>query len=74
MVHTLIEPPAGWTGEQGLITQDLLARHLGASRSERAGRELFVCGPTAMTQSVENALVALGVDPGRVHFELFEWV
>ncbi len=74
LVHTLIEPPQGWTGEQGLITQDLLARHLGESGRMPDGWEYFVCGPTAMSQSVESALTALRVDPGRVHSELFEWV
>ena len=74
VVHTLIEPPAGWTGEQGLITRDLLARHLGISETECAGREFFICGPTAMIKSAENALVTLGINPGRVHSELFEWV
>jgi len=74
LVHTLIEPPAGWTGEQGPITQDLLARHLGIPGTGCAGHDFFVCGPTAMIRSVENALVTLGVSPGRVHSELFEWV
>ncbi|MBL0423102.1 ferric reductase-like transmembrane domain-containing protein [Ramlibacter sp. AW1] len=74
VVHVLSEPPAGWTGEHGLITQDLLARPLNSLQAERGDREYFVCGPTAMTQSVEAALAALGVDARRVHSELFEWV
>ncbi len=75
VVHSLIDPPDGWAGEQGLITQALLARQLGARDGRlRANGEYFVCGPTEMTQSVESALAALGVDPRRVHSELFEWV
>lgn len=73
VVHTLIEPPAGWTGEQGMITHDLLARHLDAVKGLE-GREFFLCGPTAMTHAVESALRALGVEPGNVHSELFDWV
>lgn len=74
VVHALIEPPDGWTGEHGLITQELLARHLGATQGERSDRQFFVCGPTGMAQSVESALATLGVEPHRVHSELFEWV
>jgi predicted ferric reductase len=74
VVHVLIEPPDGWTGEHGLITQELLARHLGTTKGECSDRQYFVCGPTEMTQAVESALAALGVEPRRVHSELFEWV
>jgi predicted ferric reductase len=74
LVHTLIEPPEGWTGDSGPMTPDLLARHVGGANHPCEGWEYFVCGPTAMTQAVESALAELGVDPRRVHSELFEWV
>ncbi|MBL8340265.1 MAG: ferric reductase-like transmembrane domain-containing protein [Rubrivivax sp.] len=73
VVHTLIEPPPGWTGERGLVTRELLARHLPPAAA-LARREFFVCGPTAMTLAVERALGTLGVPAERVHNELFDWV
>lgn len=33
--------------------------------------EFFVCGPEAMIEEVRGALTRLGVDPRRIHFELF---
>ncbi|KIW02000.1 uncharacterized protein PV09_06508 [Verruconis gallopava] len=33
--------------------------------------EYYVCGPTGFMLEVERALVQYGVDPGRIHMELF---
>lgn len=71
VVHILGEPPDGWQGERGLLTQAMLERHLPA---DRGGLHCFLCGPTAMTQAAENWLAALDIPPGRIHSELFEWV
>lgn len=71
VVHVLTEPPEGWTGEQGLVTVELLDRHL---PRERASLRYFVCGPVAMIDVVERALNQLGIPPGRVHSELFDLV
>lgn len=71
VVHVLHEPDAGWQGERGLITQDLLARHLPPSLD---GYAILLCGPTPMTRSVEAALAGLGVRASNVHSEIFDWV
>jgi ferredoxin-NADP reductase/MOSC domain-containing protein YiiM len=36
-----------------------------------AGAVAYICGPTAFMTDVRDALVALGVEPDRVHTELF---
>lgn len=71
VVHVLLEPPPGWTGERGFVTREVLARHWPA---DGARRECYVCGPTPMTASVEASLAALGVPAAQVHAELFDWV
>lgn len=71
VVYTLEEPPAGWTGEQGRITKDLLARHL---PEQKNGYEYFICGPEPMMEAVERALYRLGVSVTRFHSERFNLV
>lgn len=71
IVHTLLEPPADWRGEQGVVTEAMLARQLPAPR-ERC--EVFICGPTPMTTQVEEALAALKLPASQVQSEIFDWV
>jgi predicted ferric reductase len=71
IVHAIEDPPLGWEGERGRIDAEMLRRHLppGASRWQ-----FFACGPNAMMDAMEDALVALGVSPDRIHTERFDWV
>lgn len=71
IVHILGEPPAGWRGESGVLTQAMLDRYLPAAR---AHLHYFLCGPVVMTQSAEKWLAALGIRSAHIHSELFEWV
>ncbi len=71
VVHVLQEPPADWNGERGFVTEDVLMRNLPVTRHRF---EYFLCGPTPMTKSVEQALATLGVAAARVHSEIFDWV
>jgi predicted ferric reductase len=71
VVHVLERPPEGWTGERGLITADLLRRHLPDGRE---GLRYFVCGPVPMMDALEGALASLGVPDARVVTERFEMV
>jgi predicted ferric reductase len=71
VVHVLHEPEEDWAGERGLITQELLARHLPQPHD---GYEFLLCGPTPMTRAVERSLAALGVPAAHVHSEIFDWV
>ena len=38
-----------------------------------AEREVFLCGPTAWTDGVEDLVLAAGVPPDRIHTESFGW-
>lgn len=69
VVDVLEAPAEGWTGERGVLTADLLARHLG---EDRAARHYFVCGPPGMIHATRRALTALGVPAAHVHGEDFE--
>lgn len=71
VVHVLLEPPPGWTGEQGYVTTDVLAQHL---PDQRADFEYQMCGPTPLTVSAERSLGALSVPASRVHSEIFDCV
>ena len=70
VVYVLARPAAGWTGESGVVTEDLLRRHL-----PRAGQhEYFICGPPAMMDAVERSLGRLGIPVGDFHSERFNLV
>jgi predicted ferric reductase len=71
VVYVLQEPPAGWTGETGLLTGEVLARHLPEPRTDF---EYFVCGPNPMIEAVEQSLYRLGVPLLRIHSEVFDLV
>jgi predicted ferric reductase len=71
VVYVLEEPPNDWTGEVGRISVPLLERHLPPA-AERRRCEYFVCGPTAMIDSTEQALVSCGVPVGRIRSEIFD--
>lgn len=71
VVHALKQPPAGWDGERGFITSEVLDRRLPA---ERRALEYFVCGPDPMRDAVEKALYRLGIPLSRVHAERFNLV
>lgn len=70
LVHILEEPPEDWKGECGLMTRELLERHLPAAL--RGRMHYFLCGPTPMTEAAEAALRTLGVPSGQIHTEIFE--
>jgi predicted ferric reductase len=66
----LSEPPPGWTGRSGELTPQVLRACLA---SPPAGALYFVCGPVAMMDSVESALMAMGVPGGRIVSERFKY-
>jgi ferredoxin-NADP reductase len=71
VVHVLERPPVSWTGETGYVTAELLSRHL--PRGYRRF-QFFICGPGALMDAAEAALVELGVPADRVHRERFDLV
>jgi ferredoxin-NADP reductase len=70
-VHVLERPPADWSGETGYVTAEVLARHLPSGYRRF---QFFICGPDAMMDAAEAALVQLGVPAERVHTERFTMV
>ena len=71
LVHVLKQPPAGWKGESGVITPQLL-RNMLAGETQKF--EYFLCGPKPMSDMVQQELRKLQVPMARIHFELFDMV
>jgi ferredoxin-NADP reductase len=69
LVHVLVDPPEGWTGERGFITAEVLNRHLPGQRDRL---HYFVCGPEPMIRLSERSLDSLGVPLARLHSEIFD--
>lgn len=71
VVPVLETPPDGWTGESGRINADVIARHL-----PRDLRQIpcYVCGPAAMADVVEPALLARGAKARNLYCERFDMV
>ena len=69
VTHTLTRrQPAEWTGYRRRIDRAMLAE-VAWPPSERP--RAFVCGPTALVETVASALVELGHEPQRVKTERF---
>lgn len=71
LVLPLGEPPTGWPHPRGVLNRDVLAQCLGDKANPKA--LYLVCGPPAMMDSVESALLALGVPGERVVCERFNY-
>jgi ferredoxin-NADP reductase len=69
VVHTLTRSqPPGWTGHARRIDQAMLAESLGPLGMDPRA---YVCGPTALVESVADTLVRLGLRADRVRTERF---
>ena len=71
VIHVLAGPPAGWTGERGFVTAEVLMRHL---PKPYADHEYFICGPAVMMDAIERALGELGVPMSKYHSERYSFV
>ncbi|MFO7547451.1 MAG: ferric reductase-like transmembrane domain-containing protein [Acidimicrobiia bacterium] len=71
VVAVIEDPPADWDGESGFITPEVLGRNL---PRERIRREFLVCGPPAMMDAVQEALLDRGVPLSSIHSERFDLV
>jgi predicted ferric reductase len=65
----LENPPAGWQGERGFITKDVLDRVLPPTSTP--GIRYFICGPAPMMDAVEGALRQLRVSSADIRSERF---
>jgi len=66
VVHVLSREKE-WPGETGRIDAEKLKRYVG----DFTKGEFFICGPPRMMRDLEKALLALGVNKGRIHTERF---
>jgi NAD(P)H-flavin reductase len=69
VIHVLSEPPSGWEGMTGQIGRDTIEKVFAF-----AGATVWlylVCGPPAMLDAVEDALIALGVPARQIVSERF---
>lgn len=67
--HTLTRAqPSGWRGYARRIDQAMLREVAGPLGP---AVQVFVCGPTALVESVANDLVQIGLPPGRIKTERF---
>lgn len=69
VAHTLTrQQPPGWTGYARRVDEAMLAEVL-----EPLGptTRTYTCGPTALVETVANALVRLGIPPDRIRTERF---
>lgn len=55
--HVLNNPPEGWQGDVGYITQDILEKKLAKPTPDT---QLLLCGPPPMTSAIKKAAVELG--------------
>jgi predicted ferric reductase len=69
IVHIVQEPPEGWEGETGYLTEEMLLRYLPADH--RGTLHYFLCGPPPMLEAAESYLMDLGVPRRQVHVEIF---
>lgn len=69
VVHVLSKPPGDWTGATGLIDADLLQAHF--ATAARRDWLYILCGPPAMLNAVEEALIAFGIPSSHILSEQF---
>jgi ferredoxin-NADP reductase len=62
------ERPEGWTGFARRVDAAMLQA---VAPPIAAQPRVYVCGPTPFVESVADALVGLGYDPGSIHAERF---
>lgn len=71
IVDVIEHPADDWQGETGLLTPEVLARHLPDASTPRM---YFLCGPEPMLDAVRPALQARGVPDARIQLERFALV
>lgn len=63
----VVAKDASWTGETGLVDKEKIARLV----PDAVLRDVYVCGPKPMLDSVLSALDSLKVPKKQIHFERF---
>ena len=71
-VQVLENPPVGWNGESGVISRDILNRHIPEHNIRE--NDYFVCGPEVMMDIVEPYLRSRGIPLKHIISERFKIV
>jgi predicted ferric reductase len=71
VVYIVNNPPPDWTGETGMITEDVIRRHL---PKQFKRMQYFVCGPPPMMDAMESMLPQIGVPAEFIHTERFDMI
>jgi predicted ferric reductase len=69
-VPVLSEPPPGWDGRTGLVDRGLISDLM---VPEMRAWLFVTCGPTAMLEGIEDALIAAGVPARQILSERFDY-
>ncbi|MCR9257762.1 MAG: ferredoxin reductase family protein [Alphaproteobacteria bacterium] len=72
LVHVVSEPPADWTGRTGVVDGALL-KELFAETPAMRDWLFVICGPPAMIEGAEKALIDLGVPRNQIESERFQY-
>jgi predicted ferric reductase len=71
VVHVFEEPQPDWKGERGLLTPEILQRHLPPADTDY---QALVCGPPPMMDVAERTLRGRGVPLRQIRSERFDIV
>lgn len=71
VVHVFEDAPQDWTGERGMMTPEVLARHLPPADTDY---QALVCGPAPFMDIAERTLKERGVPLRRMRSERFDIV
>ncbi|KAI8931338.1 NADH-cytochrome b5 reductase, variant 2 [Plenodomus lindquistii] len=69
--YVLNNPPTGWTGATGFVTQDLISEKLPAPASDV---KILICGPPPMVKAMKGATEALGFEKANAVSKLQDQV
>jgi len=64
LYYVLNNPPEGWTGGVGFISQEMIQSHLPPPSEENV--RVVMCGPPMMNKAMQGHLQALGYSPDQV--------
>jgi ring-1,2-phenylacetyl-CoA epoxidase subunit PaaE len=71
ILHVLSREPLHTPLLSGRIDEQKLERWLANTLAPDTVDEWFLCGPVELTTTMRDALIEQGVDPDRIHLELF---
>lgn len=61
--YTLSEPPAGWTGDVGYVSKDMIEKHLPAPSDDS---RILICGPQDMKKAMIEHTTELGFKEAKM--------